>query len=327
MELTAAVQLVEPIMASGTAKRKTKPSTCCSSRTPTGRHLPGRRQLLTRPASLKAKAVDPRQKCRRISVRPASKQQRCAARRSRVSRRAGQEPAAARHSPALGDAAVNAKRCPEGLSELTSIPNDPAYAETINRIKGVCEYQRQMDARGGKVARTRSTSRALAHGLDRQRRVSRPLDDIDGAKRRSPAGGMADRATQGRQVDAGCGFGGLPCVTVVCGRCDSDGWQTLNRRNRGEPTGDATWLGAGCHGKRPLLSRQSPLTATAEATAIATMATPSRARGPRPERADCCSRRSSDDLAHARPRLGRLLQQALDKGVDGFGEAASEVTQ
>ena len=45
---------------------------------------------------------------------------------------------------------VNNKRCPEGLRELSQVPAEPAYAETINRIKAVCDYQRQMEARGGK---------------------------------------------------------------------------------------------------------------------------------------------------------------------------------
>ena len=38
-------------------------------------------------------------------------------------------------------------RCPEGLSLLGQVPNEPAYTETVNRIKQRCEYERQMQGR------------------------------------------------------------------------------------------------------------------------------------------------------------------------------------
>lgn len=38
-------------------------------------------------------------------------------------------------------------RCPEGLRELGQIPNEPAFAETINRIRQRCDYEREMQNR------------------------------------------------------------------------------------------------------------------------------------------------------------------------------------
>ncbi len=38
-------------------------------------------------------------------------------------------------------------RCPEGLRELGLVPNEPAFAETINRIRQRCDYEREMQNR------------------------------------------------------------------------------------------------------------------------------------------------------------------------------------
>lgn len=45
---------------------------------------------------------------------------------------------------------ANTGRCSEGLTDLNLVPNEPFYAETINRIKQRCDYEREMQARGRK---------------------------------------------------------------------------------------------------------------------------------------------------------------------------------
>ena len=151
-ELTAAVQLVEPIMASGTAEEKDEAKYMLfQSHFRLGVIYLNRERLPDAASEFeKAKAVDPTPEVLTYLGQTRVKQ-------GDVPRAEAEFRAALAKSPQqhairlhLATLLVNAKRCPEGLSELTSIPNDPAYAETINRIKGVCEYQRQMDARGGK---------------------------------------------------------------------------------------------------------------------------------------------------------------------------------
>lgn len=44
---------------------------------------------------------------------------------------------------------VSTGRCPEGLREVDQVPSEPAFAETVNRIKQRCEYERQIQSRGG----------------------------------------------------------------------------------------------------------------------------------------------------------------------------------
>jgi len=151
-ELTAAVQLVEPIMASGTAEEKDEAKYMLfQSHFRLGVIYLNRERLPDAASEFeKAKAVDPTPEVLTYLGQTRVKQ-------GDVPRAEAEFRAALAKSPQqhairlhLATLLVNAKRCPEGLSELASVPNDPAYAETINRIKGVCEYQRQMDARGGK---------------------------------------------------------------------------------------------------------------------------------------------------------------------------------
>lgn len=65
--------------------------------------------------------------------------------------------AALRQNPKLGSARLHlvstltaTGRCDEGLKELALLSPDPQYTETVNRIKARCDYEREIQRRGGK---------------------------------------------------------------------------------------------------------------------------------------------------------------------------------
>jgi tetratricopeptide (TPR) repeat protein len=151
-ELTAAVQLVEPIMASGTDEEKDEAKYMLfQSHFRLGVIYLNRDRLPEAASEFeKAKGVDATPEVLTYLGQTRVKQ-------GDVPRAEAEFRAALAKSPQqhairlhLATLLVNNRRCPEGLRELALVPAEPAYTETINRIKGVCEYQRQMDARGGK---------------------------------------------------------------------------------------------------------------------------------------------------------------------------------
>lgn len=151
-ELTAAVQLVEPIMQSGTEDEKVEAKYMLfQSHFRLGVIYLNRERLADAASEFeKAKAVDATPEVLTYLGQTRAKQGDIA--KAEAEFRAALAKSPQQHAIRLHLATllVNNKRCPEGLREAAVVPNEPAYAETVNRIKGVCDYQRQMDARGGK---------------------------------------------------------------------------------------------------------------------------------------------------------------------------------
>lgn len=151
-ELTAAVQLVEPIMQSGTEDEKVEAKYMLfQSHFRLGVIYLNRDRLADAAGEFeKAKGVDATPEVLTYLGQTRAKQGDIA--RAEAEFRAALAKSPQQHAIRLhlSTLLVNNKRCPEGLREAALVPNEPAYAETVNRIKGVCEYQRQMEARGGK---------------------------------------------------------------------------------------------------------------------------------------------------------------------------------